>query len=63
MTLFTIIIECVLAGTGSVALWLFSQAVNEIKKLRDGVESLNIKMAVICEQVSTHERRITSLEV
>ncbi len=37
-------------------------AVRVLSKLESSVESLNIKMAVIVEQVGSHEKRIAKIE-
>ena len=57
-----ILIQATLSIIGALILFIFSQAISELKKVRSSIESLNIKIAVICEQVSGHEKRITSLE-
>lgn len=59
---YDILIQATLTVIGTLALFIFSQAVSELKRVRSSIESLNIKIAVVCEQLSGHEKRITSLE-
>ena len=41
---------------------IFVYAVKVLTELKSSIESLKIKMAVIVEQVSAHDKRITKLE-
>lgn len=54
--------EVILSVLGFACVWIFLEITREIKRLRQGIEELNIKIAVVCEQVSGHEKRISSLE-
>lgn len=41
---------------------IFVYAVKILSELKGSIESLNIKMAVVVEQVSSHDKRISKLE-
>lgn len=45
-----------------VFLGLLSGGVGILYSLKNGIEALNIKMAVIIERTSNHEKRIENLE-
>jgi len=55
-------LELILSGLGSILLIFLTSLLGEAKKLRVGVESLNLKIAVIIEKIDSHERRIGNLE-
>lgn len=55
-------IEMALCVIGCLALLLFNDMKRTIEKMSDSIESLNQKMAVICERVDSHEKRIDRLE-
>lgn len=55
-------LELSITGLGALALSRFSSLENSFERLTSSVESLNEKMAMICEKVNSHEKRIDRLE-
>jgi hypothetical protein len=49
------LLGCAAAGMGGIGLWV-------LQSLSASVKELNEKMAVICEQVTTHEYRLGQVE-
>ncbi len=54
--------EAVLAATGFVLVYLFNKMGQDLSKMTNSVEQLNIKIAVICERVESHDSRIKNIE-
>jgi len=59
---FDAMIQLGLAIMGFLSLTIFNDIRKSIDKLMTSVESLNEKMAVICERVDSHEKRISRIE-
>lgn len=47
---------------GTLLLGVAGYIANQMKRLTDGVEQLNLKMAVVVERVDSHEKRLSKLE-
>lgn len=56
------VLEIIITAFGAVLLYLLDQTRSHLSRMTESMESLNVKLAVICEKVDTHERRISSLE-
>ena len=41
---------------------LFAWLISEIKKTRESIQELNLKIAVVIQQVDFHEKRIENIE-
>ena len=54
--------EAIVAGTGFVLVYLFNKMTQDLSKLTASVEQLNIKIAVICERIESHDSRIKNIE-
>lgn len=56
------VVQSGIALIGCMALILFNDIKKTIERMSASLEALNQKMAVICERVDTHEKRIDRLE-
>lgn len=56
--LFQILLTCL----GTLTVYLFNKISRDISRMTDSVESLNIKVAVVCEKIENHDARIRQLE-
>jgi chaperonin cofactor prefoldin len=56
------VLSTVLTCTGTLGLILFNQIVTQLRKMTESVESLNVKIAVVCDRVESHDKRIEKLE-
>jgi len=54
--------EAILATIGFVLVYLFNKMTQDLSKLTASVEQLNIKIAVICERIESHDSRIKNIE-
>ena len=54
--------EAILATIGFVLVYLFNKMTQDLSKLTTSVEQLNIKIAVICERIESHDSRIKNIE-
>lgn len=51
-----------ISAFGTVALMLIKSVVNEIKRMAESIERLNVKVGIIIERTDGHEKRISRLE-
>ena len=56
------IFEVIMATLGFILVYLFNKMTQDLSKLTTSVEQLNIKIAVICERVESHDSRIKNIE-
>jgi len=60
--LIEIIFQALFGLIGTYIAFTFKQVSNDFKDLQKIVQELNLKLAVMCERVETHEGRIGRLE-
>lgn len=57
-----LIFEVLLSCLGTLCVFLFNRISQDLKRMTDSVEQLNIKVAVVCEKIENHDNRIKTLE-
>lgn len=56
------ILQLLLTTLGTMSVYLFNKISQDIKRMTDSVEALNVKVAVVCEKIENHDNRIKNLE-
>lgn len=57
-----LLVQCLLASVGFLLSYIFFKASKDLNRITESLESLNVKIAVICEKVESHDERIKRLE-
>jgi len=55
-------IQPVMSALGTVLVVIGGKIAAELTKIREGQNELNLKLAVVIEQVQSHDKRISKLE-
>lgn len=56
------ILNLILTALGSIALFILSDVVSQLRKMSESVSLLNERIAVVVEKLDSHEKRILKLE-
>jgi hypothetical protein len=64
-----LIVETILAGVLAVVLWIFNDAVTQLRLMRESLNAvkeciiqLNGRLGIVIERIDSHEKRIARLE-
>ncbi len=55
-------LQYVLSSFGGIAIMIAGRISSSLEEIRKGQNELNLKLAVVIEQVQGHDKRITKLE-
>lgn len=56
------VLSVVMTITGSIGLFMINELVKTLRKMAASIDDLNVKIAVVCDRVDNHDRRIERLE-